>query len=179
MTVKKLFRETKDEWCEVEITLKEDNCLSVTGAYGRKKRLSRHDEIYCRRNGKNYYLLSCGQITDYIKEFFPEVGPYLKWHLNDMKPDCEHQEKEGWNKRPIDPHKPLDSYGKFFPGQVYDTWNMLAWVTPKEYPRGLLTVKCSECGYGYGTKWLKRELPAEVIEWFNSLTDEGKNDSIL
>ncbi|HKS75101.1 MAG TPA: hypothetical protein VJQ82_17975 [Terriglobales bacterium] len=38
---------------------------------------------------------SCGQIRESLLEWFPEVGPYLKYHLNDMHAECEHQEQRG------------------------------------------------------------------------------------
>lgn len=45
---------------------------------------------------------SCGQICETITEWFPEVVPLMKWHLNDMHAECEHQEKRGetWNTHP-------------------------------------------------------------------------------
>jgi hypothetical protein len=56
-----------------------------------------------REDGSKVYLLhSCGQITEELKEWFPEVEPYLKWHLNDMRSECEHQASRGetWGTRP-------------------------------------------------------------------------------
>lgn len=35
-------------------------------------------------------------------------------------------------------------------------------VYPTEHPKGLLTKPCPKCGYKYGTKWLKMEVPATV-----------------
>lgn len=37
------------------------------------------------------------------------------------------------------------------------------WVYPHEHPRGLLAKACEVCGYKYGTKWLKEEIPADVL----------------
>ncbi len=106
---------------------------------------------------------SCGQIRDSLADWFPEYSALLPWHLNDMKPGCEHQEALGWGKRPIDPAKPTSAYGKHFPGQRQDSWNMLAWVTRNEHPEGLLSHPCPTCGYKYGSAWLKRELPSEIV----------------
>lgn len=51
-----------------------------------------------RETDKSVYIAhSCGQIKDEISRFFPEVIPYLQWHLNDMRAGCEHQEALGWN----------------------------------------------------------------------------------
>lgn len=45
---------------------------------------------------------SCGQIRETIAEWFPEVAPYLRYHLNDMHSECEHQEARGesWTTHP-------------------------------------------------------------------------------
>lgn len=37
----------------------------------------------------------CGQIRDEIAQFFPEVTPFFRFHLNDMNSACEHQEARG------------------------------------------------------------------------------------
>ena len=45
---------------------------------------------------------SCGQIREEIAEWFPEVAPLIKYHLNDMHAECEHQEARGetWKTHP-------------------------------------------------------------------------------
>ena len=103
-----------------------------------------------------------------IKSLFDIWG---KWHLNDMQAGCEHQRAQKWNERPIDPSKPTTAYGKFFPGQKQDSWNMLAWIYPTEHPEGLLTKPCPICGYKYGTAWLKEEVPAQVLATLAELPD--------
>lgn len=80
-------------------------------------------------DGEVYVCHSCGQIRDEIARFFPEAAAYFKWHLNDMRAECEHQEARG------------------------ETW--------QTHPEA----KCPDCGYVLGSKWLKRELPADVITW--------------
>lgn len=94
-----------------------------------------------------------------------------RWHLNDMKSGCEHQRSEEWDKRPIDPEKPLNAYGKHFPGQTMASWNMLAWVRRDEHPEGLLGYPCPTCGYGYGTEWLYETLHQDVIDWLHQLPE--------
>jgi len=39
-----------------------------------------------------YVTTSVGQIREMIVQFFPEIEPYLQWHLNDMRAGCAHQE---------------------------------------------------------------------------------------
>lgn len=45
------------------------------------------------------------------------------------------------------------------------------WVDYREHPEGLLCRPCPVCGYKYGTAWLKRDLPAEVVTFLQSLPD--------
>lgn len=49
-----------------------------------------------------------------------------------------------------------------------------SWLTEAEHPDGFLSKPCPVCGYKYGTKWNKRELPADVIEFLTSLPDTDK-----
>ncbi len=112
-----------------------------------------------------------GQIVDGIAKEFPndsklqEMSIIAKrWHLNDLHPGCEHQRADRWQERPIDYTKPCNAYGKFYPGQRHDSWNMLTWITPEEYPQGLLGKACTTCGYKFGSRWLREELPSNVTE---------------
>lgn len=45
---------------------------------------------------------SAGQITETLAAYFPEVAPYLKYHLNGLKAECVHQEARGetWQTHP-------------------------------------------------------------------------------
>ena len=99
------------------------------------------------------------------------IATWERWHLNDMRAGCEHQRAEGWDKRPIDPDKPLDSYGRHCGPDGPLTWNMLTWVSPKDHPDGLMTVPCPTCGYRFGTRWLTEEVPDEVLAFLLSLPE--------
>lgn len=94
-----------------------------------------------------------------------------RWHLNNARPGCGHQMADGWNERRIDPRKPADSYGRHFPGQKQDSWNLLMWVRPDEHPDGLLTKPCPECGYRFGTEWKTEPVPEEVLTFLAGLPD--------
>lgn len=48
------------------------------------------------------------------------------------------------------------------------------WVNETEHPEGLLCKPCPECGYKYGTAWLKEEVPADVIAFLESLPETDK-----
>lgn len=39
-----------------------------------------------------------------------------------------------------------------------------------------ISAPCPTCGYCYGTQWLRRELPAEVIAWFDALPDNDVSE---
>ena len=95
---------------------------------------------------------------------------WRRWHGNGMQAGCSHQCAAGWAERPIDPAKPTNVYGTHFAGQRSPSWNMLAWVSAKEHPEGLMSRPCSTCGYPYGSAWLFEPLPAEVEAFIRGLS---------
>lgn len=101
---------------------------------------------------------------------------WKRWHLNHMRAGCSHQRSEGWADRPIDPSKPLDTYGKHFEGQTVNSWNMLVWITRSEHDKGLLSQPCYTCGYKYGTAWLSEELPYEVENRLASFPESTRDN---
>ena len=168
-----------DIFCKIKVI---DGKLSITGVIGPQSDgncLGSCGQIIIefkeydsrgRRTLDNIQLKPCWN-KELLKSFF---DIWDKWHNNDLRAGCEHQRKMGWDKKPIDLNKPLESYGKHFDGQKFDSWNMLVWVTPEEYKDGLLTKKCPECGYGYGTQWLKEELPEKVIDFLTNLPETNE-----
>jgi hypothetical protein len=52
-------------------------------------------DVVREEGGKVYVGHSFGQIREEIAEFFPEVVPYLRHHLNHLHAECEHQEARG------------------------------------------------------------------------------------
>ena len=60
----------------------------------------------------------------------------------------------------------------------YLTWwgepkeKLAGWTYPVKHEEGLLTKACPECGYRYGSSWLFRPLPQDVVELIESLPDE-------
>jgi hypothetical protein len=85
------------------------------------------------------------------------------WHLNDLRPYCQHQKELGWHQERIDPARPSTDYDKF--DGVSHSWNLKIWVYP---PLGHLTEPCPVCGYKCGSKWLSEEVPYSAIRF---LTD--------
>lgn len=145
-----------DLWITIEY---QDGKLSITGVEGPKKNGD------CKG--------SFGQCVDAAREINKKFADIWKcWHLNNMRPGCEHQREEGWNKRSIDPTKPLNSYGIHFNGQISPSLNMLAWISPDEHPDGLLTRPCSVCGYKYGSAWLHEKVPENILKYLSSFPDE-------
>lgn len=128
----------------------------------------------------------CGQIVDALDRLMdlapgwtPDTVKRLRaewerWHLNDMRAGCEHQRKEGWDTRPIDPTKPLNAYGTFYPGQHQPSWNMATWVSRAEWEGGLLSEPCDVCGYKYGTAWRSETVPVDVMAFLGSLPAADK-----
>lgn len=47
----------------------------------------------------------------------------------------------------------------------------LGWLKPSDHPNGILGKPCPVCGYEYGTKWLKEELPADIVAEVTAWTD--------
>ncbi len=84
-------------------------------------------------DGRLLITESCGQIREALARWFPEVVPYLAYHLNDMHSECIHQEARG------------------------ETWTT--------HPGA----ECPDCGYKLGSAWTRRELPADVLAWIDSL----------
>jgi hypothetical protein len=173
MVEKQLVRVVGKDFCRVELRL-EDGELSICGTVGVIGRrpaggedVGTFEQAFHLLKGKTLWATGGGQCVEEIVRFFPEMQPIMKWHLNTMRPGCEHQRAEGWATRPIDPSKPLDAYGTHVPGGS-TTWNMLVWVTRQEHPEGLLSHPCPTCGYKYGSAWLKEELPPEVIAFVES-----------
>lgn len=74
------------------------------------------------------------------------VALWKRWHLNGMRPGCEHQRSQEWDKLKLDESKPLTQQ------------NMATWVRESEHPKGLLCKPCPVCGYEYGSKWLFEEI---------------------
>lgn len=45
------------------------------------------------------------------------------------------------------------------------------WVNYRTHPEGLLSKPCEICQYPYGSKWLREEVPTEVVEWLKALPE--------
>lgn len=118
----------------------ENGRLSISGvAYTGKKLLK------SERN-----LISAGQCIDSVKDIIPGVLAEIweRWHLNDMRAGTPAQEEALREVK--------DSFDRL---NWYD--NACAYLENK----GLLV----DNGYRYGSKWLTEELPADVIEYVQSL----------
>jgi hypothetical protein len=110
-----------------------------------------------KQDGDRIFLMeSCGQITDQLKRWFPELADLLPWHLNYMKPGCQHQESFGWGRGT----------------QIQVQWEWLvdgSKYTANEVYHDSINAPCPECGYRFGSSWLKRELPVWVTEKVHDL----------
>ncbi len=111
---------------------------------------------------------SAGQCVDEIVNGSPAKGwteemlkqlcdIWNQWHLNDMRPYCEHQKRLGWDKKAKETVL------------VNGERKYLSWVLPKDHSEGLLTRECPICGYKYGTAWKTESVPESVLEWLIAL----------
>ena len=97
-------RRKGNEFCAIEVRLNNGR-LSICGSAGHiaKGRTSRYDEVYKTVGKEVYILTSCGQIREELTEFFPDYAKFFDWHLNDLHPECIHQEEERgdtWTNNP-------------------------------------------------------------------------------
>ncbi len=139
----------------------------------------------CWAAGQNRDALT--SITDYapgwnrakVKRL---AGVWDRWHLNGMHAGCEHQRALGWTSCP-------GHYGA--PGKTCSNPNPepltrddldranddlrrdgVALVGSHSYYRcseDKISQPCPECGYKYGTAWLRETLPDDVITFVKSL----------
>ena len=158
---------------------------------------------------------SAGQCVDEIREGKPAEGwnremldkfcdIWNKWHLNDMRPYCEHQKELGWDtearekmlihhyrlnrsaaeekRKGKDPFYKNLEYFLETCGEISDKLRdcysetdikekSRGWVRYDDFEKGILCKPCPVCGYKYGTKWLKEEVPQDVIDWLFNLPD--------
>lgn len=145
-------------WIDVELT---DERLSISG------------EIVARPGVEPD---ACGQITDVLRD--PGLKPaagwtraqldelaaiWDRWHLNNMQAACPHQRRIA-ARMGREPHQvfatPFDlTHRREIPS--YDAMHGKQ-IT---YAR----VFCPICGYGYGTAWLREELPQSVRDYVLNL----------
>lgn len=158
----------RGETVSVELKI-EDGVLTVTAYEYDRQGYSQMEMVGWNRC--HYQASDFESLTVKSKELDTIRHLGERWHLNHLRAGCEHQRAEGWGKRPIDPSKPTNVYGRHHPNQRTDSWNMLAWVYPAEVPGGLLMEPCPVCGHKYGSGWLMEPLPESVVafvERFNS-----------
>ena len=141
--------------------------LSITGVVGPMANGNSHGSVG-QIVGEPIVEYAEGWDAEKVDQFYKI---WHRWHLNDLRPGCEHQRKMGWDKMPIDPSKPLEAYGKFYEGQKSATWNMWAWISVHEHEKGLLDAKCPVCSYRYGTSWFTEAVPQEVLDFLAGLPE--------
>lgn len=124
----------KENLVTLEWELK-DGVFSMSGNVWNRIR----SDIYCG-----------GQIVDKIAKMFPHnkkvrrmAQIWEKYHLNDMQAGCKHQRALGWGTKKL--------AGGEWEGHKYESEG------------GCLSKPCPTCGYKYGSKWLREEIPTEII----------------
>ena len=127
---------------------------------------------------------SAGQCQDEIRSGNPAAGwtremlgrfcdVWNEWHLNDLRPYCEHQKALGWDKIA---RKKVEirhiSANAWSPNTT--STELLGWLRPSEHPDGLLCKPCPVCGYEYGTAWKTDPIPQDVIDFLESLPESKR-----
>lgn len=102
--------------------------------------------------------LAAGWTKEMVEKF---VEVWRRWHLNDMRAECEHQRELGWVEKAREEVTTM-KYG-------HKETKRLGWLYEKDHPEGLLCKPCPVCGYKYGSAWLKEEVPEDVLKWVLSL----------
>lgn len=132
---------------------------------------------------------SCGQCVDALAPSrLRELAPgwdramvkrlretWGHWHLNDMRAGCEHQRAAGWEDARINPAElPKECTANRDARGILAMWiyppGASNWADSKNtHKDGLLMKPCPTCGYAYGSKWLREEVPADVLAWLRAL----------
>ena len=99
-------------------------------------------------------VIARGQIQDEIREAVERgeldemaekvVEYWDRWHLNNLRAGCEHQEK-----------RIREMKEEFYSKSLEERLEMMG--------------KCPECGYEYGSCWIYEPLSDEVVRWYESL----------
>lgn len=216
------------------IRTEEKECTLLDGTQGEVTVLSITGVVGPRSNGDAY---AAGQCVDTVRQCTPGAGwtadmvqrlcdIWGKYHLNDMRPYCEHQ--RGWDGDKVvtvyeykmgdelrDRQSRLhDTIGKMLLAgesvqlsqsqrKVYSSsYFVKGWSeTPPEgyivykseqkpvrcvyplesdskcgekHPEGILSKPCPVCGYKWGTQWRAERVPADVLQWLESLPDTDR-----
>lgn len=140
---KTVFYAGKDFSCTINIEIKDRNSfksLSIFGTYFTGKKLHESEDN----------LLGFGQIHGEVREIIPArlYEIWKRWHLNDMRPGTFMQEEILRQAKAsgveINDYDDACNYLQRFDAYVDE-------------------------GYKYGTRWLKEELPQEVIDYVSCL----------
>ena len=140
---KTVFYAGKDFSCTLDIAIKDKNSfksLSIVGTYFTGKKLLKSE--------KN--MLGFGQIHNQVREIIPArlYEIWKRWHLNDMRAGTFVQEEILRQAKAsgvqLNDYDEACNYLQRFDAYVDE-------------------------GYKYGTRWLKEELPQEVIDYICAL----------
>lgn len=124
---------------------------------------------------------------------------WAAWHLNDMRAGCVHQRSpwqrfscvlgHEWELSTLVEHEPPTSCPTCFTREIHQwpdspAWderrldpekplghgNMLTWIRADAHGgKGLLMKPCPVCGYQYGSKWLREDVPQGILQELRDL----------
>jgi hypothetical protein len=102
---------------------------------------------------------------------------WSRWHLNDMRAGCEHQRELGWKScpghygvdaAPCEGGRALTEAAKIKLGNGrYSSPTLNSWRCSADK----VGHPCPQCGFCYGTAWLREEVPDAVLEFLVGLPD--------
>lgn len=84
-----------------------------------------------------------------------------RWHLNHLRPECEHQRAEGW--RDLAKEEATLYHWRLNSDAEKTVRDALKAAEVK------LRAACDVCGYRYGSEWRREDVPAEIIEKLRAL----------
>jgi hypothetical protein len=167
---RKLLRVQGDRFCQVEIALT-DGRLSITGSEGRVVTRSA-----ARKEARAYWVGYFEESPEAITEMNERCGTRFRSAVSAAKYVLDNDgEFHGLDLLSVGP----DAYVVESCGQIVDTireffpeltpalpWHLNDMRAGCEHQDGRACVvgqKCEVCGYLYGTEWLRRELPVEIV----------------
>ena len=145
----------------IEKKYKYDPTLSISG------NVWNHNSTDIIMGGQIYKDLEKFLVTNSIEELQCDkydllrlIDIWKEWHLNDLTPYCIHQEKL------------MDKIKKEKGNDFFNASNYSDIIKIPEFG------KCPKCGYTYGTEWLFKRLPNDVMIFLSNTFLRGIVDHI-
>jgi hypothetical protein len=135
----------------------EDGRLSISASSWNRS----HSDIFCGGQLRERVLEEIRTFLiprSFIEETFLPI--WERWHLNDLRPGCEHQRTEEW--RTCDQYR--HARGECFNKEIKTRAEaeMLGRDRYAYCEADMLGAPCPVCGYAYGSAWIREALPTDL-----------------